>query len=73
MYTYIITEVCHDRLTEADTPQEEIDEELAVIATQLAYTYQRQGRVDDAMEIYQSVIDSGYVIYAVLFLFLQKF
>ncbi|KAG2216271.1 hypothetical protein INT45_002916 [Circinella minor] len=51
--------VCHDRLTEADTPQEEIDEELAVIATQLAYTYQQQGRIDDAMEIYQSVIDSG--------------
>ncbi|KAI9495305.1 hypothetical protein BDB00DRAFT_814071 [Zychaea mexicana] len=51
--------VCHDRLTEADMPQEEIDEELAVIATQLAYTYQRQGRVKDAMEIYQSVIDSG--------------
>ncbi|KAI9270443.1 hypothetical protein BDA99DRAFT_501798 [Phascolomyces articulosus] len=51
--------VCHDRLTEQDTPQEEIDEELAVIATQLAYTYQRQGRAEEAMEIYQSVIDSG--------------
>ncbi|KAI8150157.1 hypothetical protein BJV82DRAFT_662248 [Fennellomyces sp. T-0311] len=51
--------VCHERLMDADTPQEEIDEELAVIATQLAYTYQRQGRLGDAMEIYQSVIDSG--------------
>ncbi|ORY95441.1 hypothetical protein BCR43DRAFT_557592 [Syncephalastrum racemosum] len=50
---------CHEKLTEADTPQEEIDEELAVIATQLAYTYQMQGRLDDAMEIYQSVLDSG--------------
>lgn len=43
---------------DADTPQEEIDEELAVIATQLAYAYQLEGRVDDAMEIYQSVLAS---------------
>lgn len=52
-------ELCHDKLTDADTPKEEMDEELAVIATQLAYAYQLQGYVEDAKEIYQSVIDLG--------------
>lgn len=37
---------------------EEIDEELAVIATQLAYTYQLQNRLEEAMEIYESVVSS---------------
>ncbi|KAI9321659.1 hypothetical protein BX666DRAFT_1904325 [Dichotomocladium elegans] len=49
---------CNDRLKEEDMSQEEIDEELAVIATQLAYTYQIQGRVEEAMEIYHSVLAS---------------
>lgn len=37
---------------------EEHEEELAVISTQLAYTYQLQGRSEDAMKIYKQVVDS---------------
>lgn len=52
-------ELCHDKLTDADASKEEMDEELAVIATQLAFAYQLQGCVKDAKEIYQSVIELG--------------
>lgn len=38
--------------------QEEQEEELAVIATQLGYTYQLQGRTSEAIKIYQSVVNS---------------
>ncbi|KAI9305739.1 hypothetical protein BJ944DRAFT_161177 [Cunninghamella echinulata] len=47
---------CSERLREQGLPREEIDEELAVIATQLAYAYQMQGRVDEAKVIYQDVV-----------------
>ncbi|CAO3612904.1 unnamed protein product [Cunninghamella echinulata] len=47
---------CNERLREQGLPREEIDEELAVIATQLAYAYQMQGRVDEAKVIYQDVV-----------------
>ncbi|KAG0170994.1 hypothetical protein DFQ28_001350 [Apophysomyces sp. BC1034] len=47
-----------EKARRTDMSHEEIDEELAVIATQLAYTYQLQGRLDEAMEIYESVVSS---------------
>ncbi|CAO3635911.1 unnamed protein product [Cunninghamella blakesleeana] len=47
---------CNERLREQDLPREEIDEELAVIATQLAYAYQLQGRIDEAKVIYEDVV-----------------
>ncbi|KAF7726038.1 Signal recognition particle core component [Apophysomyces ossiformis] len=50
---------CNARLAGSDMSHEEIDEELAIIATQLAYTYQLQGRLDEAMEIYESVLSSS--------------
>ncbi|CAO3591785.1 unnamed protein product [Absidia cylindrospora] len=49
---------CNERLKGQDVAQDEVDEELAVIATQLAYTYQVQGRVKEAMDIYQDVVAS---------------
>ncbi|KAG1056959.1 hypothetical protein G6F43_001180 [Rhizopus delemar] len=38
--------------------EEEQEEELAVIATQLGYTYQLQGRTTEAIKIYHSVLNS---------------
>lgn len=38
--------------------KEEREEELAVILTQLGYTYQLQGRSKDALEIYKSLLNS---------------
>ncbi|KAL0076431.1 hypothetical protein J3Q64DRAFT_1771746 [Phycomyces blakesleeanus] len=49
---------CNERMTEAGLSHEEIDEELAVIAAQLAYTYQVQGRTEEAKELYESVLNS---------------
>ncbi|KAI8336515.1 hypothetical protein BC941DRAFT_354083 [Chlamydoabsidia padenii] len=49
---------CNDRLKQQDVAQDEVDEDLAVIATQLAYTYQVQGRINEAKVIYQDVVDS---------------
>lgn len=49
-------EQCKDR--SQGMSQEEHEEELAVISTQLAYTYQLQGRTEDALKIYKQVIDS---------------
>jgi signal recognition particle subunit SRP72 len=37
---------------------EEHEEELAVITTQLGYTYQLQGRSEDAIDIYKSLLKS---------------
>ncbi|KAI8381198.1 uncharacterized protein BYT42DRAFT_604206 [Radiomyces spectabilis] len=50
---------CSEKMTEAGMSREEIDEELAAIAAQLAYTYQLQGRTDEATEIYESVLSSS--------------
>ncbi|KAI9022255.1 hypothetical protein CLU79DRAFT_751852 [Phycomyces nitens] len=49
---------CNERMTEAGLSHEEIDEELAVIAAQLAYTHQLQGRTEEAKELYESVLNS---------------
>lgn len=38
--------------------EEEQEQELAVITTQLGYTYQLQGRTSEAIQIYQSVLNS---------------
>lgn len=38
--------------------KEEHEEELAVISTQLGYTYQLQGRSADAIKIYKSLLTS---------------
>jgi signal recognition particle subunit SRP72 len=45
-----------DDYTEAD-----IEQELAVIVAQLAYVYQLQGKTDQAVELYQSIVKSRYV------------
>ncbi|KAI8989360.1 hypothetical protein BDB01DRAFT_781522 [Pilobolus umbonatus] len=50
---------CNDK--SVGISQEELDEDLAIINTQLAYTYQLQGRVEEAKKIYQSVLDSNDV------------
>jgi signal recognition particle subunit SRP72 len=54
----MIEEQCNERSKLQDVAQEEVDEDLAVIATQLAYTYQVQGRTKEALTIYQDVVNS---------------
>jgi signal recognition particle subunit SRP72 len=49
-------EQCSDR--SQGMSKEEQEEELAVIATQLGYTYQLQGRISDAMNIYKQLLNS---------------
>lgn len=39
------------------TPKER-EQELAIIVVQLAYIYQRQGRLSEAAEIYQGILKS---------------
>lgn len=49
-------EQCSDR--SQGMSKEEQEEELAVISTQLGYTYQLQGRASDAMKIYKQLLNS---------------
>lgn len=49
-------EQCSDR--SQGMSKEEQEEELAVISTQLGYTYQLQGRANDAMKIYKQLLNS---------------
>ncbi|RCI01987.1 hypothetical protein CU098_009517 [Rhizopus stolonifer] len=53
---------CSDR--SQGMSKEEHEEELAVIATQLGYTYQLQGRSTDAMNIYRQLLNSKDVTVA---------
>ncbi|KAG1078382.1 hypothetical protein G6F42_024292 [Rhizopus arrhizus] len=50
---------CSDR--SQGMSKEEQEEELAVISTQLGYTYQLQGRANDAMKIYKQLLNSSDV------------
>lgn len=49
-------EQCSDR--SQGMSKEEQEEELAVISTQLGYTYQLQGRSNDALKIYKQLLNS---------------
>ena len=42
--------------------EEDIESELGVVRTQLAYTYQLQGKNDDAQKLYNQVLKSKYVL-----------
>ncbi|KAL0141371.1 hypothetical protein V8B55DRAFT_1488735 [Mucor lusitanicus] len=53
---------CSDR--SQGMSKEEQEEELAVISTQLGYTYQLQGRANDAMKIYRQLLNSSDVTVA---------
>jgi len=44
-----------------DVAEEEIDSEMGVVRTQLGYTYQLQGKNDDAQMLYNQVLKSKYV------------
>ena len=44
-----------------DVAEEEIESEMGVVRTQLAYTYQLQGKNDDAQKLYNQVLKSKYV------------
>ncbi|KAF9200649.1 hypothetical protein BGZ49_009107 [Haplosporangium sp. Z 27] len=46
--------ICRDALKDYD--EEEIEQELAIIVVQTAYVYQLLGRVEQARELYQSVL-----------------
>lgn len=44
-----------------DVAEDEIESEMGVVRTQLAYTYQLQGKNDDAQKLYNQVLKSKYV------------
>jgi len=44
-----------------EVTEDEIKQELAIIAVQLAYAYQLQGRNDEAHELVEDIIKSKYV------------
>ncbi|CAH0562321.1 unnamed protein product [Brassicogethes aeneus] len=46
--------LCRESLEEDESTEDEIDLELALIRIQLAYVYQKQGRVKEAQQIYVS-------------------
>ncbi|CAJ0760689.1 15992_t:CDS:2 [Entrophospora sp. SA101] len=48
--------LCRQYFQEEELSQQEIEKELATINVQLAYVYQLQGRVSDAIELYQYVL-----------------
>ena len=48
-------------LISQDVAEEEIESEMGVVRTQLAYTYQLQGKNDDAQKLYNQVLKSKYV------------
>ncbi|MBN3295033.1 SRP72 protein, partial [Amia calva] len=50
-------ELCRQSLSEdSDMTEEDIDSELAVIHSQMAYVMQLQGRTEDALQLYNQVI-----------------
>lgn len=51
---------CH-RLSLQDVTEEDIDAELAVIHSQMAYIMQLQGRADEALQLYNQVIKLKWV------------
>eukprot|EP01090_Pellita_catalonica_P003521 TRINITY_DN13189_c0_g1_i1.p1 TRINITY_DN13189_c0_g1~~TRINITY_DN13189_c0_g1_i1.p1 ORF type:complete len:659 (+),score=150.99 TRINITY_DN13189_c0_g1_i1:53-2029(+) len=57
-YLQIAQTTCKHKLAEEDATEEEIEEELATISTQLAYVYQMQARTKEALEIYNGVVKS---------------
>ncbi|CAG8590246.1 10636_t:CDS:10, partial [Ambispora leptoticha] len=50
--------ICRKSLSQEDYSEKEIEQELATIIIQLAYVYQLQGRTNEAIDLYQSVIKS---------------
>ena len=51
--------LCRETLHDYD--EEEIEQEMAIIIVQTAYVYQLLGRVDQARELYHSVLKIKYV------------
>ncbi|CAH3122603.1 unnamed protein product [Pocillopora meandrina] len=52
-------ELCQKSLEDdPDIAEEEIESEMGVVRTQLAYTYQLQGKNDDAQKLYNQVLKS---------------
>lgn len=49
-------EVCRNMLVEDDYSEEEIEEELAVIRVQLAYSCQKQANSKEALSLYNSIL-----------------
>lgn len=49
-------ELCRKTLEDEDTPEDEIEEELGIIRTQLGYTLHMQSKVDQAMKQYNLVL-----------------
>ena len=53
-------ELCTKSLNEEGFSESEIQSECAIIKCQLAYVHQQCGRVDEAQEIYHSIINAKY-------------
>lgn len=55
--------ICREALRDYD--EEEIEQEMAILVVQTAYVYQLLGRVEQARDLYQSVLKIKYVSYLV--------
>ncbi|KAI9279018.1 hypothetical protein BC943DRAFT_284326 [Umbelopsis sp. AD052] len=51
--------ICRESMIRDDYTEADIEQELAVIVAQLAYVYQLQGKTDQAVELYQSIVKSS--------------
>ncbi|KAH8552816.1 hypothetical protein BGW37DRAFT_518783 [Umbelopsis sp. PMI_123] len=51
--------ICRESMVRDDYTEADIEQELAVIVAQLAYVYQLQGKTDQAIELYQSIVKSS--------------
>ena len=55
-------ELSRNLLIEDERPEEDIEKELAIIVAQLGFVCQLQGRDAEALELYQGVLKSKYVL-----------
>lgn len=53
---HIITDLCRKTLDEEGAAEEDIEEELGIIRAQIGYAYQKMGKEDLAMRLYNQVL-----------------
>ncbi|GAB5589568.1 Signal recognition particle subunit SRP72 [Umbelopsis nana] len=51
--------ICRESMVRDEYTEADIEQELAVIVVQLAYVYQLQGKTEQAIELYQSIVKSS--------------
>lgn len=56
LYFFPLADICKKSLLSEDYTEDKIEIELGTINTQLGYVYQLQGRISEAIEIYQNIL-----------------